>query len=153
MSDFEFAQLWMIPAISKIGVAEIAGSENNAMIEAFHAVTRKGAAPDEVPWCASFACWALGEGGLLHPRSKWSLDFLNYGLPVVDPATLMYGDIVITYRGLDKNQGHVAFLKSWTEKTVNLLGGNQANRVCVKPFAREMIRAVRRPDKKLLLLN
>lgn len=144
------ADLWMKIAIDEIGISEISGVEHNERILEYHSVTRGGIAPDEIPWCASFVCWVLNKAGFVNPKSKASRDFIDFGLSVSSDS-MQYGDIVLLSRTLDRTKGHVGFLFSETEKSVNLLGGNQGNQVSVSPFDKSRIIYIGRPGMPRLM--
>jgi uncharacterized protein (TIGR02594 family) len=99
--------------------------------------------PDEVPWCSA---WLQIPPYLLRlPRSKSAVarSWLTVGTPVLTrEATL--GDVVILSRGTHPVQGHVGLFGGWEAGEVVLLGGNQANGVCLAGFDPARILGVRR---------
>ena len=117
---------WMSFARGELGQSEIVGDDHNPRIVAYHAVTAAGAAPDEVPWCASFVCWALEQAGIPHPRSKRARSFLDWGTEITPPRP---GCVVVLKRG-EAPKGHVGF---WVRRD-RILGGNQGNTVSIKPY-------------------
>lgn len=118
---------WMTVAKRELaaGISEIPGSKHNPRIIEYHKVTSLKATTDEVPWCASFACWCLLQCGLWHPRSARAKDFATdkfYRL-----RRPIYGCIVVYTR---KGGGHVDFyISGYTSGSIKGLGGNESNRV------------------------
>jgi uncharacterized protein (TIGR02594 family) len=143
---------WLVVALDEaaIGVVEVPGPETNARIRAYMASTTYGERADEIPWCADFVCHCLEETHHRSPRSALARSFLGWGRDLTPPA---YGAIVVFSRGenpppkevLDA-PGHVGFLISTpTPHEVMVLGGNQSNQVCQRPYPRDRILGVRWP--------
>ena len=118
-----------------LGVSEIAGAENNPRIVMYHRTTAGGGAPDETSWCSSFVNYCVEQAGLIGTRSKWALSWHDeeWGRDVTaDPRQ---GDIaVFRRRSPTESGGHVGFFLSQDENTVQLLGGNQGNRISIARF-------------------
>ena len=125
---------WMYIALSeaRIGVREVAGEQHNPRILVYHATTDMKAGEDEIPWCASFVNWCLGQASVNGTSSATARSYLNWGIDLKPPA---YGCLVVLKRGRHAWQGHVGFLVGRdTPESILLLGGNQANSVCVRPY-------------------
>lgn len=116
----------------------------NPLIAQFHAVTEIRGLDGDDAWCASFMNWCLLMGGNEHlmtfsPRAR-SFTTLPEFRPLsngdISADTLMIGDILVFSRGKNPALGHVAFnaQHSWNGPTYDCLGGNQDNKVCVKPY-------------------
>lgn len=117
-------------------VCEIGGPQANASVVAyFHKIGRPDVTSDEVPWCAAFYFWCLQEAGIdiacIAPEERllaWSATKLGRRIA----APRVGAGCVLKRAG----GHHVAIVTKWTETTVTLLGGNQADSVCARPFKR-----------------
>ena len=127
-------------------VVEIAGVQHNPRILAYFEATSLKATTDEVPWCAAFVNWCLREAGLEGTGSAQARSFLRWGFTIplekIEP-----GDIVVFSRGNMSEQGHVAFFLEWSSERkncMNIIGGNQSNRVSVATYSTQRLLSVRR---------
>jgi uncharacterized protein (TIGR02594 family) len=124
-----------------IGVAETKGALDNPQILAMLKLDGAWPEHDEVPWCSAFInyiCWLLGlpRSGSLSARS-WT----DVGEPIQLHEATADSDIVVLSR---EGGGHVGFFSSCTATEVELLGGNQGDKVCLARFSISRIIAVRR---------
>ena len=95
---------------------------------------------DETPWCAGYACGVLEEAGIRSPRSAAARSFYwkGWGRALSGPAV---GCVVSMWRGSKKGAyGHVGFVVG-KDRFGNLMviGGNQGNRVSIRPFNRNRV--------------
>jgi len=127
---------WMqiAQAFERMGVIEQPGTKHHPLILWFHQQTSLKATTDEVPWCSAFACAVMEMAGHKSPRSAAARDWLKWGKPLDKPA---FGCIVVFDRAdpSNKSAAHVAFW--WGDRAdnrVDVLGGNQSNKVCVAPY-------------------
>lgn len=136
---------WLVRARRELGVAEIAGGRHNPRILQYHAATRLRAKTDEVPWCASFVCWCLEGEGMNSPRSAAAASFRTWGR-----ASLLNPGAVILFPKHDpdaKGSGHVGLVNAHPEgEWVEVLSGNQGNRVTLKRYRWSTAVAVRWPE-------
>ena len=79
-------------------VREIAGSQHNPRILAYHLATALKATTDEVPWCAAFVNWCLREAGIEGTFSAEARSFLRWGL-TIPLESIEAGDVVVFARG------------------------------------------------------
>ena len=130
-------------AMGELGQREVAGPDHNPRILQYHQHTSLKAQDDETPWCASFVNWCLEEACCEGTHSALARSFVSWGY-AVPLGDIRVGDIVIFSR-TKPWQGHVGFVKDWTENDVLVLGGNQSNAVSLKwyPFLRLV--GIRRP--------
>jgi uncharacterized protein (TIGR02594 family) len=121
-------------------VVEVPGDEHSPQILAYHAATSLRASTDEVPWCAAFVCFCLQLAGRETTNSARARDYLGYGVELVYPA---HGCIAVLQRGSGAQPGvdvidapgHVGFIVGEASPDeILLLGGNQGDRVCVRPY-------------------
>lgn len=132
-------------AESQLGVREYSGvgQHNPVIVKYSDEIGYGGIVDDETAWCSIFANWCalkaeLPRSGELNARS-----WLDVGEEVGDPEP---GDVVVFWRDSRESwKGHVAFFQSFTDDgNIAVLGGNQGNRVCVLPYARERLLGYRR---------
>ncbi len=133
---------WMIRALNELGVHEIAGPEANKRIIEYDAETKLKATSDEVAWCSAFACAMMEWSGIPSPRSARARDWLTWGREIEKPT---YGCVVILQRNNNPSQGHVGFYEAEDMTHIQLLGGNQGDRVCLMHFPKELILGYRLP--------
>lgn len=147
---------WIPVALGELGVLEdIRPGRSTARIEEYHAVTGAGVAPDDVPWCASFACWSLEQCGIKSTRSKTARAFATWGAPCVRTSKVaptrwrwtVGAVVVFGPRDADAGgSGHVGFLLGASGPDVWILGGNQQNRVSIAQRKAADVLAVRWPE-------
>ena len=127
-------------------VTEYVGAAHNPRILAYFEATSLKATTDEVPWCAAFVNWCLENAGLEGTNSAQARSFLKWGFTIplekIEP-----GDVVVFSRGNTSEQGHVAFFLEWSSERkncMNIIGGNQSNRVSVATYSTQRLLSVRR---------
>ena len=120
MSPYDIAK-----AELALGVAEFPGSANNPRIVMYHQSTNMNAGTaDSVPWCSAFVNYAVEAAGMIGTNSQWALSWADWGVAATSPKE---GDIVVFERiGAG---GHVGFLCRDLGDQIEVLGGNQSNRV------------------------
>ena len=130
-------------ALSQIGIKEIVGSKHNPdVLKYFSEIGHDWVKNDEMAWCSAFVNWVCKKAnkeftGKLNARS-----WLDVGTEVKDAKT---GDIVILWRE-DPNswKGHVGIYCRETKNYIYILGGNQANSVCIKAYQKRLLLGYRR---------
>jgi uncharacterized protein (TIGR02594 family) len=133
-------------AFERMGVMEIAGVKHHPLILWFHSQTSLRATTDEVPWCSAFACAVMEMAGIKSPRSAAARDWLKWGCELKTPRI---GCVVVFDRSdpTNKNAAHVAFY--WggrADDRIDVLGGNQSNKVCVAPYLKSDVIGYRWPS-------
>ena len=110
----------------------------NPLIEQFHAATFFTEGDGDDAWCSSFMNWCCMMAGYTDydtdsPRARSWTQHPKY---TTDTRNLYEGDIVVFSRGKNPALGHVAFATTSYPlgNTIDVLGGNQNNMVCVKPY-------------------
>lgn len=102
--------------------------------------TGKTIDPTRTPWCAGFANFILKEGGHEGTGGLWARGLLAVGKPVKEPKE---GDLVILSRG--RGKGHVGFYAGTNKDgTINVVGGNQKDKVSEAPFKEKNVLGYRR---------
>lgn len=145
MEKIEGEPCWISRARKEINQAEIPGDEDNPRIIEYHSVTTLKASHDEVPWCGAFACWNFEMEGIPSPKSAAAIDFKKWGVKILKP---IFGCVVILKRedSSNPNARHVGFYVAESPGFIDLLGGNQKNRVCVQSFPISLVEEYRMPD-------
>lgn len=100
--------------------------------------------PDEVPWCSAFINGIAWELRLPRSKSAAARSWLTVGTPVPDKDAIVGCDVVVLKRNNNPAQGHVGLFMGWNGASVQLLGGNQDNGVCVLDFPVARMLGVRR---------
>lgn len=91
--------------------------------------------PEKVKWCAAFVNAVLGQNGMKGTGSLWAEDFNKWGEATAKPEK---GDVVVL-------KNHVGFFDSFNKDgSVNVLGGNQGDKVGVDKFAANKVLGYRR---------
>jgi uncharacterized protein (TIGR02594 family) len=131
-----------IIAMNELGVAEVPGDGNSPRVLEYHKATGLQATEDEVPWCSAFANWCIQKAGGGGTKSAMARSWLRWGKAIEQPQA---GDMVIFSRGSDGYSGHVAFyVKKIDDKTIQVLGGNQMDMVCVANYGTDRVLGYRR---------
>lgn len=125
---------WLQEARRHIGVRELPGDEHNDLILRWLATTTLGRwarERDETPWCSAFVNAMVKSAGLEGTDSAMARSWLGWGVDCPPRA----GAIVVLRRGAPPS-GHVGFVERVDEMdaVVHVLGGNQGNQVCVRPY-------------------
>lgn len=88
--------------------------------------------PSKTPWCAGFINALEKKLGNPGTGKLTARSFLKYGGSVLTPRP---GDIIVLKRGNSTWEGHVGlFVRFNDDVSVQVLGGNQDNKVCYKAY-------------------
>ncbi len=135
-----------------LGMGEIAGEKHNGFIVWAHSLCGLPDSPDELPWCSSWlnaVCFLLD---LPRSGSAAARSWLTVGKEIdLDRARPGF-DIVILKRGgggqpgpeVLQAPGHVGLYSGHDNFFVDLLGGNQGDKVSIASYERARILGVRR---------
>lgn len=97
---------------------------------------------DETPWCAGAVSAWLERAGIRSARTAWSRAYLNWGRKLKYAAV---GAIVVFSRG--KSSGHIGIVVGKDQHgNLMVLGGNQGDMVCIKPFSYNRLLGFRWPN-------
>lgn len=137
---------WLSVARREIGTKERFGNADNPrVLEYLRTCTIPiGMLHDETPWCSAFVNWCVERAGLRGTRRANARSWLSWGAALEQPE---YGCVVVFQRGT-AYQGHVGFWMGESSRAgfIDVLGGNQANSVCVKPYDVERVLGYRWPS-------
>lgn len=136
-------------AMRFVGLKEVAGPLSHPLILSMLQLDDAWPTDDDTPWCSGFCnyvCWLLR---LPRSKSLAARSWLAVGRPVALEDARAGFDVVILRRSDNPLSGHVAFFAGLDilpgdAHVVQLLGGNQGNRVSVLPFHTELVVGVRR---------
>lgn len=126
---------WLQIALMEQGQTEIPGSVDNARILEYFTATDypKAGLHDEVPWCAAFANWCLGQAGFTDARgrpgatrSAAAKSFKTWGQALDKPVL---GCLVVW-------DNHVTFYQGEQNGRILGFGGNQGNSVRTSSYAK-----------------
>lgn len=140
VKDYLAPYKWAVVEMKTHDTREIPGKVNNPRIVWYHDHTSLDAADDETPWCSSFMNTAAQETGFESTRSAAARSWENFG----DEGDGSIGDIAVFTR---QGGGHVAFVNQpykKGDKTINILGGNQHNCLCVEDRDSSTLLSIRR---------
>lgn len=133
--------IWVTEARRYIGEREIKGPEHNPLIlQLWKDIKRGGIKDDETPWCAAFTGAVLERCGIKSTRFESAGSYLGWGEQQLQPAL---GSIAVLKR---EGGGHVGFVVGQNkEGDLLILGGNQADAVNIRAFARSRVSGYRWP--------
>ena len=128
----------MAHAMDLFNVSEVPGAENNPQImKMFAAIDQDWVQGDETSWCSAFINYLAKENGYDYSGSLTARSWLPIGRRASIPNP---GDIAVLWReSPDSWKGHVGFFIRDDGMNVWILGGNQSNKVCIKPYPRERV--------------
>jgi uncharacterized protein (TIGR02594 family) len=130
-------------ALSQWGIQEIPGEEHNPeVLKYFEEIGHAYVKSDETAWCSAFMNWVAKKAGKERSGKLNARSWLKVGEEVDEPIA---GDVVIFWRSSrDSWKGHVGIYVNETEEFINVLGGNQNNKVCIKAYPKERFLGYRR---------
>lgn len=135
---------WLTRARAYVGLAEVPGKKHNATILKWWKAIKAAIVDDETAWCAAFVGGVLEEAGIKSSRSASARSYLTHGSKIEKPAV---GCIVVFWRGSKEGwSGHVGFVVGRDQNgNLMVLGGNQGDKVSIKPFGKDRILGYRWP--------
>lgn len=141
---------WLIEARKLVGLEEIHGVGTAPEILELWADAGLRITDDETAWCAGFVGGCLKRGGVKPTGSAAARSYTKWGFDVGDFGidSIPVGAIVVYSRPPNPAQGHVGFAVGRTaEGYVMTLGGNQGDKVSIRPFKADRVVAVRWPHE------
>ena len=130
-------------ALSQYGISEITGGEDNPeVMKYFHETGRTWVDHETTPWCDAFMDWCAMTAGYRFSPGLNALGWLKEGVEVSRPSM---GDIVVFWRkSRDSVYGHVGLFIRKHGSSIWVLGGNQSDSVCIKPYTEKQLLGYRR---------
>jgi uncharacterized protein (TIGR02594 family) len=137
---------WLTRARREIGQQEDDGPGSNPRIVEYHSHTKLKATDDTIPWCSSFMCWVFESEGIPSTKSAAAVSWLDWGEALEKPVI----GCVVVLRRLSGGPAaaHVGLYVGELPGSIEILGGNQQNRVCVQPFPLSLVLGYRKPDSR-----
>ncbi|ESS71648.1 hypothetical protein MGMO_93c00060 [Methyloglobulus morosus KoM1] len=116
-------------------VREIKGAKQNPRILEYHKSTDDldeiDASKDEIAWCSSFVNFCMQQVGVERTKSALAKSWLKWGQELDIPRK---GCVVVFERPSGgPNAGHVGFFVAEDGSNIELLGGNQGDRISISP--------------------
>ena len=128
----------------KSDVREITGKEDNPRIVEYHQTVSLKAKDDETAWCSSFVNFCMKKAQVNGTNSARARSWENWGKKLDQPVT---GCIAVFERPAGGSAaGHVGFFISEENGKIQLLGGNQGNKVSIAPQKISRLLSYRWPD-------
>lgn len=137
--------IWLTKARSYLGLAEVPGKTHNGKILGWWKLLGAVIRDDETAWCGGFVGGVLKEvGAKVVKNPAGARNWLNLNRVITRPA---YGCVVVFWRGSRNGwSGHVGFVVGRDKQgRLMVLGGNQGNKVSIKPFAEDRVLGYRWP--------
>lgn len=133
---------WLTIARRELGVHETPGAQSTPRINEYLATC--GAVPsDEIAWCSAFVNWCMDRAGLPHTGRLAARSWLKWGDQL---ASARLGAVTVLWRESPQSpKGHVGLYLREAQGQVFLLGGNQANQVCVRAYTKARVLGYRWP--------
>lgn len=130
----------LLEAIAEYGTIEVPGKGSNPKITGWAHECGIGAySTDSIPWCGLFMSVCAKRAGWGRPTNPlWARNWAEWG--EVRKGGGMLGDILVFARG---NAGHVAMYIGEDKTAYRILGGNQADQVCIERKPKSMLIATR----------
>ena len=134
-----------------VGLREGAGSVHNPQVVAMLQLVTPSVVDDETPWCSAFVnyiCWLLA---LPRSSSLAARSWLAVGREVPLDQAVQGFHVVVLSRGAGPQPGpetldapgHVGFFAGYDGDGIELLGGNQGNKVSFSAFPKSRILGIR----------
>jgi uncharacterized protein (TIGR02594 family) len=123
------------------GVHETRGPGSNPRVVDYLRVV--GFADDSVPWCSAFVNWCMNQAGITGTGRAAARSWLHWGTAI---AACKIGAVAVFSRGTHAHQGHVGFYAGVDGSHYLILGGNQQDAVCVRPYPMNHLLDMRWPS-------
>jgi len=130
-------------ALSQYGISEITGPvDNPEVMKYFHETGRTWVDHDETPWCDAFLDWCAMKAGYKFSKGLNARGWLIEWVELFRPNL---GDIVVFWRkSPDSVYGHAGLFIRKHGSSIWVLGGNQSDSVCIKPYSEKQLLGYRR---------
>lgn len=134
-------------AFGEYGVRELSGVEFNSpdVLKYFNDIGQTWVKTDELAWCAAYVNWCLKAGGYVQSGKLNARSLLTVGKRLLEPHFM---SIVVLWRiSKDSVYGHTGFWIKETAEHIYMLGGNQNNQVCIRPYPKYRLLAHIEPQQ------
>jgi len=136
---------WLAIARKYLGVSEVKGPQHSPHVVQWWKDIGAPFRDDATPWCGAFVGGVLVETGIQPVAGGASAQaWLKLPVKLDKPA---FGAVVVFWRGSPTAAtGHVGFIVGQDQHgNLMVLGGNQGDKVSVKPFSRDRVKGYRWP--------
>lgn len=147
----------LLEALKLLDIAEFSGAPDNPVILAWAkevgGKVKRFYTKDSIPWCGLFMAVVAQRGAKTLPVDPlWALNWASFGKAVEQP---MLGDVLVFVRRTPEGTkaGHVALYVGEDDTCYHILGGNQADKVCIVRKEKSLLHAARRPNYKVQPAN
>lgn len=124
-----------------VNLMEVKGTMDSPQILSMLRLDNTWPEHDEVPWCSAFVNYVCFVLGISRTKSLAAKSWLQIGTVIELKDARADSDVVILTR---EGGYHVGFYSSHDDTQVELLGGNQGDKVCLEKFPVSRIVGVRR---------
>lgn len=133
-------------ALSHYGLAETPGPSHNPAIIEMSKVLGYPFDSEQVSWCGIFMAYCAKRSGLPYPDAAYrARKWVESGFGVPAPEI---GDICVFWRDVPTGwEGHVGLFINWTDwsrRYLNVLGGNQSDKVTISTYEASHVLGFRR---------
>ena len=123
-------------ALTQYGIKEWPGPKHNPEILKYFEVLGVSYA-DETGWCSAFINWCALETSRERTGQLVARSWLKVGEETDSPCQ---GDVVVFWRERRASwKGHVGLYIREDDKSIWVLGGNQNDMVCIKPYDKKRL--------------
>lgn len=140
----------LLEALRYYGIQEIKGEKHNPEILGWAKIVNPMVAGwydrDEHPWCALFISYLCKKLGLPVPEGFEAVRARGFATWGNQAPEAMLGDLLIFSR---LGGGHVGIYVGEDDRAYHVLGGNQADKVCIIRIAKDRCTAIRRTPWKV----
>lgn len=140
---------WLSLARAEIGTLEKPGDGDNPKILQY--AKDAGIASiinhDSVPWCAAFVGAMLTRSGIIPSGKANARSYDEWGKRLNGPVL---GCVVVLTRPPNTWQGHVGFCLGAQDHLIQLLAGNQGDKVSIASFNRNRVSSFRWPIDQVI---
>lgn len=126
----------LLEGLKTFGTVEVPGPDDNPAIMAWAKATgmAKIYKKDSTAWCGLWMAYvSLQAGWDLPVNPLWARNWATWGTHI-DKNKSMLGDVLVFERG---SSGHVGIYVGESPTVFHVLGGNQSDRVMIKPIAKD----------------
>ena len=136
---------WLMFALRELGVSELQDPASNPRIDEYwRAVTDAAGLTDADAWCSAFVAWVMRQAGIGHHATAAARSWLSELSALQRPQL---GCVVVLWRDHpDSWKGHVGLWMGTVGTDTMVLGGNQNNQVCIKPYPTKQLLGYRMPE-------
>ena len=120
---------------------ERVGPKHEPRIIEYHQTCSLKAKDDETPWCSAFVNWVMSQAGYVGTDNAAAASWRQWGEELPEGGQRLGCIVVMTRTG----GNHVGFYLDEDDAGVYIMGGNQANQVCIRRYAWEAVTNFRWP--------